>query len=130
MEMDSVNVVAAERNLQNLKNELEQYMGQKNNLKLFNDLFAEELVVMSEMIPIITAHNKRLEPKFEFEQRDDFLKVAAKMDLVNHKKKLADISPNIQKNEQVIRNAEKEIARIEAEIPRAEARVAEALKGD
>ena len=67
--MDSVNVDAAERNLRNLETELENYEGQIANLKLLNELIDAETDISKRMIKIIAKHNKRLDPKFEFENR-------------------------------------------------------------
>jgi hypothetical protein len=111
-----------ERNLKNLRTEERNYDEQVQNLSFINKLIAKEIDINKEMVEVLadTKRNKRLEPKFQFENDADFLKLQAQLDRLGVEKKMHELRLNIDRNEHVISNAAEELKRIRAEIPRAE----------
>ncbi len=127
-ELDSVNVDNLERNLKNLKDEYRNYKEKVDGLKQIIVFAKRELALQMKLVDIVTnpSSNKRLDPKFEFENTPQYLAFQAELDRLGLEKKMFELQQMILMHDRSIENAQDEIDRIEAEIPRAEKKLNDA----
>lgn len=118
-------IAGLERNLENLKRELEGYSEQLVNQQMILDANREEIEIRERMIPLMDKC-KRLNPNLEFETDEEYVALDAQLAKLSLRGKVFQLKQQAKNAERVVENARTEVERISKAIPEAERQLAEA----
>ena len=123
---DELRVDALKANVKNMRTELHMYNEQIQNLNKFIEFTEREIELKKKLLPIVTKHNKRLRPSYEFEEKPEFLAIQSELDELSIEKALYDLQLKIKRYNHQLNNALTETARLESHLPEAEKQLTEA----
>ena len=129
VDMNQIELDRLEKDLKNLKMELRNYTEQVENFAVDRELIVREIAIQSRFVGIIGSDNKRLQPKYEFENKPEFLANMALLDALGKEREIEKLKRDLQVIDRTVENASVEIERIKRTIPAVEEKIAKA-KGE
>jgi hypothetical protein len=106
-----------QQNLRNMKNEVLQYQKNMTHHSTLSDTNRKRLELTSKMLDISCTANKKLEPTYEFEKDELWIKTQGELMRVNGDAELKNIRDEIERLDNIVINSKDEIERFDAAIP-------------
>lgn len=106
-----------QQNLRNMKTEVLQYQKNMTHHATLADTNRKRLELTSKMLDISCSNNKKLEPTYEFEKDEAWIKYQGELMRVNGDAELKNIRDEIERLDGIVSNSKDEIERFDAAIP-------------